>query len=128
MMWDESVLPTPASLSNSPPAELCQYLHTLHRWEFAEPELRLMLVVLQDALRCLTKYAQSRNEKGRTVFQETEKWVFATAEDGVFSFNSICEALGLDPGYIRKGVTRLTKDKADANEGLAKNKGFVLAE
>ena len=44
-------------LSEPDSFNLHQYLHMLHRRESTEPEMRLMLVLLQDALRCLDKYA-----------------------------------------------------------------------
>lgn len=93
-----------AFLSEPDCFNLHQYLHTLHRREFAEPESRLMLVVLQDALRCLDKYFLTKNRKGKTLFQETEAWVFAANEDWVFSFNNVCEALGFNPAYVRRRV------------------------
>jgi hypothetical protein len=93
-----------AAFLSKPDFELCQYLHVLHHRDFAEPERQLLLVLLEDALRCLEKYALTRNGKGKILFHETEDWVFATAEDWVFSFNNVCEALGFNPEYIRKGV------------------------
>jgi hypothetical protein len=105
-MWEDT---TPLEAIVAPPAkpghiESHPYLHTLHRREFAEPELRLMLVILQDALRCLEKYSLARPRKGRRLFEETERWVLAATDDEVFSFNNICEALGLNPAYVRKRV------------------------
>jgi hypothetical protein len=65
-----------------------------------------MLVILQDALRCLEKFALTKTNKGKVLFQETEAWVFATNEDWVFSFNNVCEALGFDPAYVRRRVAQ----------------------
>jgi hypothetical protein len=106
-----------AFLSKPDSFNLRQYIHTLHRREFPEPESRLMLVVLQDALRCLDKYALTRNSNGKTLFQETEAWVFATNEDWVFSFNNVCEALGFNPEYVRKRVMQWQTGKLDVEPG-----------
>jgi hypothetical protein len=106
-----------AFLSEPDSFNLRQYLHTLHRREFVEPESRLMLVVLQDALRCLDKYALTRNSKGKTLFQETEAWLFATNEDWVFSFNNVCEALGFNPEYVRKQVMHWQTGKLATERG-----------
>jgi len=106
-----------AFLSMSDSIELHQYLHTLHRTEFADPEKRLMLVILQDALRCLDQYSLTRNSKRKTLFHETEDWVFATADDWVFSFNHVCEALGFNPEYIRKGVRQWKTATLDMKRG-----------
>jgi hypothetical protein len=80
------------------------YLHTLPRKELAEPEMQLMLVILEDALRCLEKYVLARNEKGKMLFHETEDWVFSKNEDWIFSFSNVCEVLGFNPQYARKAV------------------------
>jgi len=79
--------------------------------------MQLMLAVLQDALTCIDKYAPTRNRKGSLLFHETEAWVFATADDWVFSFSNVCEALGLNPAYIRKGVTQWKTGKLDMERG-----------
>jgi len=87
-----------------------------------------MLVVLQDALRCLNKYALTRNRMGRVLFHETENWVFATKEDWVFSFNNICEALGFNPEYVRKGVTQWKTARLGTERGPAATKRACLRE
>jgi hypothetical protein len=112
-------------LSRQDSIDVRQYLHTLHLREFAEPERQLMLVVLQDALRCLDKYALTRNRKGKMLFHETEEWVFARAEDWVFSFNNVCETLGFNPAYIRKGLTQWKTGKLDMERGPARTKNSI---
>jgi len=42
--------------------------------------------------------------RGKRIFQETEQWFFAGEEDGVFTFENLCEILRLTPGYIRRGL------------------------
>lgn len=76
-----------------------------------------MLVMLEHALKCLNKYAEARNRRTRKLFEQTEQRVFATADDGVFSFENVCEALGFNPAYIRKGVRRLAKTKPNSKLG-----------
>jgi hypothetical protein len=46
------------------------YLHTLTRKEFADPEIQLMLVVFEDALKCLEKYVLVRSIKGKALFHQ----------------------------------------------------------
>ena len=90
--------------------ELREYLHTHDRDGSIFPEKRLMLVMLEDALKCLSKYAETRNRRSRRVFEQTEQWVFASNNEGVFSFENVWDALGLNPAYIRKGVRRFAKN------------------
>ena len=72
-----------------------------------EPEKRLMLAILEDAVWCFKKYLfapeNSRNE-----------YEFRGAEDWIFSFSNICETLGLNPSYIRQGLMRW-KEKQMSN-------------
>jgi hypothetical protein len=103
-------------------ADVCKYLHTLPRREFAEPELRLMLVVLEDALRCLEKYVRSTDSKGKTLFRETEDWVFAMDKDWIFSFTNICEVLGFNPQYVRKAVLEWKTNKLEIERGETRAK------
>jgi len=62
------------------------------------PEKRLMFAVLLDAVIQL----QGRNA---TDVAEVEEWIRGTTgDDTPFSFRNICEALGIDPTYLRRGL------------------------
>jgi hypothetical protein len=67
---------------------------------------RLMLAVLQDALRCLQTYAESRNPAHRQAFAEAETWILDRRAEEPFTFVSICEALAIQPDYLREGIRR----------------------
>jgi hypothetical protein len=54
----------------------------------------LMLAVLEDALRCLQTYVESRNPAHRLAFGEAETWILERRTQGPFTFVSICEVLG----------------------------------
>lgn len=83
-----------------------EYLDTLQRKESLGPEQRLMLAVLEDAIACFQKNLSARNNKGKTLFRETEEWIVEKDSGWIFSFESICEGLGLDPQYVRQGLMR----------------------
>ena len=53
-------------------------LETFQRKWYWEPEEKLMLAVLDDAIACFQKYAFARDRKGKVLFQEAEEWVQAT--------------------------------------------------
>jgi hypothetical protein len=89
-----------------------------------EPEKKLMLAVLEDAIACFQKYAFTRDRKGKMLFQEAEFWVQNTNSDWPFSFANVCETLVLDPDYLRQG---LAKWKAAKLESRAKAKIYQLA-
>ncbi len=65
-----------------------------------------MLAILEDAVACFQKYLFARDSKGKAQFRDTEDWVFQRDDSGVFSFNIVCETLGLDPNYLRRGLAQ----------------------
>jgi hypothetical protein len=83
-----------------------QYLDTYRRKTHLEPEKRLMLSVLEDAIACFQKYVLARDGKGREMFREAEEWISAEENEWLFSFDSVCEALGFNPAYVRAGLVR----------------------
>ncbi len=83
-----------------------QYLDTFRRKLYLEPEKKLMLAVLEDAIACFQKYVLARDGKGRALFREAEDWVQEKNGDWLFSFANICETLGFDPSYLREGISR----------------------
>ncbi len=81
-----------------------QYLDTFRRKLHLEPEKKLMLAILEDAIACFQKYVFARDGKGKALFREAEMWLEDKEGSGVFSFDSICELLGFDPEYLRRGL------------------------
>ena len=63
----------------------------------------LMLAVLEDGIACFQGYYFQPSRTNEKLFQEAEEWI-SSKDEGVFSFNTICETLGLDPGRLRKGL------------------------
>ncbi len=83
-----------------------QYFDNLRRKTHFEPEKRLMLALLEDAIRCYQDNLHARTNKRRRLFNDTEEWIVGAADDYVFSFRHVCEALGLSPEYLRQGMLR----------------------
>ena len=69
-----------------------------------EPEKRLLLAVLEDAVVCFQKHLFTREGVGQRLFGDAREWIFEESDDRIFSFESICEILGFDPGCFRKGL------------------------
>lgn len=93
-----------ASLFQPDPLLPAQYFETFRRKTPVEPEKRLMLAVLEDGIMCFQKYALEQNSKAKRLFREAEDWILEEGSDWLFSFESICAVLGLDPNYIRHGL------------------------
>jgi len=96
-----------------------QYFETFRRKFQLEPEKKLVLAILEDAVACFQKYIFARDGKGKTLFREAEDWVEGRNADGIFSFDSVCEMLGFDPAYLRQGLVSW-KEKALAQHTQAK--------
>jgi len=84
-----------------------QYLETVCRKTYLEAEQKLMLAVLEDAVTCIQGYFAARDKKKARLFCEAEDWILQQEmSDWLFSFDNVCETLGLNPGYIREGLLR----------------------
>jgi hypothetical protein len=62
---------------------------------------RLLSAVLADAVRCFQTYAKSSSRPARRIFAETEAWISDCSARGPFTFEVICETLGIEPGRLR---------------------------
>jgi len=69
-----------------------------------EPEKSLLLAVLEDAVHCIEKYRGATDRAGKERFLEAESWIMEPGNGWIFSFDNVCELLGLDPQYIRQGL------------------------
>ena len=75
--------------------------------QYREPERRLMVAILEDAVSCLSADQHRCNLKQRKQYEEAKAWVTADEEsEWIFSFKNICEVLGMNPGYLRHGLIR----------------------
>jgi hypothetical protein len=89
-----------------------EYFESLHKRTHLEGEKALLLAVLEDAIDCFQKYRFAQNPRGRELFREVEHWIMEAKDGSVFSFDSVCELLELDPGHLRQGLRRW-KEKAE---------------
>jgi hypothetical protein len=87
------------------------YFETLRRKTILEPEKRLMLAILEDAINCFQDNLPAQSLRRRRLFEEAEEWIVEADGDWVFSFENICEALGFNPAYVRQGLLRWVANK-----------------
>jgi hypothetical protein len=72
-----------------------------------DPERRLMVAILEDAVSCLSKNPRRCPRQQRKSFDEAHSWINASDTEGwVFSFTNVCETLGIEPSYLRSGLNR----------------------
>jgi len=95
-----------------------QYFQSLRRKTCFEPEKRLILAMLTDAVSCFQIYVTARDGRGKKLFNEAEEWIMIKHDDWIFSFASVCEILGFNPEYVRQGLRRW-KQKTLANHTIS---------
>jgi hypothetical protein len=69
-----------------------------------QPEKSLMSAVLLDAVECFQKYLLLHDEHSNRLFKEAENWISDNDREWLFSFINICDALAIDPHYLRQGL------------------------
>jgi hypothetical protein len=67
-------------------------------------EQRLMHGVLNEALTTISTYYPSEQPSGKRLFSEAYEWVMSDDQFWLYSFESVCAHLYLEPGHIRKLV------------------------
>lgn len=90
----------------SDPGSVIAFYDTLNRSVHLEPEKRLMLALLDDALKCYQKYWRAKSRRGKTQFDEAQQWFWASDREDLFSFEHVCAVLGVSPGYLRRLLLR----------------------
>ena len=68
------------------------------------PERALMSALLFDGLQSYVSYVVAGTERVRSKYREAFNWVNKRGSEYVFSFDSVCEALGIDPDFLRYGL------------------------
>ena len=89
-------------MSDSTEAE--RYLDTFRRSEYVEPEKALIAAILEDAIHQYHKNRHTRDAAGKEQFREAEEWIMHKGNGWIFTFVNVCEFLGLDPEYLRRGL------------------------
>ena len=96
-----------------------QFFATLRRQGPAKGgECQLLAAVLEDAVACFQKYLLSPDKHGQRLFREAQEWMMTegapTEDSPALSFAYVCEVLGLDPAYMRRGLQRWSARQARA--------------
>jgi len=90
-----------------------------------QPEKSLMFAVLIDAVECFQKYPFLHDEYSNRLFREAENWILANDREWLFSFINICDALTIDPHYLRKGLLHWKQNAMHSVSTKERNKRSV---
>lgn len=66
-----------------------------------EPERRLMVAVLEEAISAVLAGANASGEERRSAAVEAERWFASNSRSWPFAFCTLCDVLGLDSDRVR---------------------------
>jgi hypothetical protein len=78
----------------------------IYRSRPLSPERELMVAVFEEALADYQRCCSARDKKGMKQFASAKTWILESDSEWIFSFINCCEALGIEPGYLRRGLLR----------------------
>jgi hypothetical protein len=99
-----------------------QYLDTFRRSEDLEPEKSLFAAILEDAVQEYRKYSQADDADGKKRFREAEEWIMRGGNDWIFSFGNVCDVLGLDPEYVRRGLRETPRTSGEEEKSVHRDR------
>lgn len=67
----------------------------------AEGERRLMMAVLEDAIACYRRRVSTHDWDSTRMYLEAREWVASRDCSHLYSFENICDVLGIDAEYLR---------------------------
>jgi hypothetical protein len=89
-----------------------QYVDLVRRNHVIEGELKLLLAVLEDAIRCYLRSANAKDGERRRDFVEARSWfeggLAGARRSDIFSFDNVCLALGIEPECLLARLRILT--------------------
>ena len=88
------------------------------------PVRSLMSALLFDGIQSFLNYALSAPKLRKTRSIEAYNWVMKRGSDYIFAFDSVCEALGLDPDYLRLGLLNTCSAHAGQDDWKRSRRNF----
>ncbi|MBI3301982.1 MAG: hypothetical protein HYZ72_07895 [Deltaproteobacteria bacterium] len=83
-----------------------QFFDRIKAERSSQPEKRLMLAVMEDAITTFQKSVYGATRRQRRLLKETEEWIGSADTSWPFSFENICAALDIEADYLRAGLKR----------------------
>jgi len=92
-----------------------QHFAAIQRKKFPSGEHRLLVALIQDAIECFQKHMHARDAKRRQLFLDAQGWIGSEDDRAVFSFNNVCMLLGMNPDYVRQGLSHWSEQTRDVH-------------
>ena len=78
----------------------------------SEPEKRLMVAVLEEAVTTLLSHSRCSSELDRELATEARRWIASNDRSGPFTFATICDVLELETSRVRQAIeVKLTQNQ-----------------
>src|ERR687887_2795196 len=94
-----------------------QFFDRMRRRSEQDGERRLMIAVLEDAVDVYRKHVGAKDPRAQQLFHEAEEWIEDPDRTWLFSFQNICDVLGLDADYLRRGLRALRERVLEERQG-----------
>ena len=72
------------------------------------PERALLSALLFDGVQSFVSYILAKTPSEKSKYVEAYNWVMDKQNDYAFSFINVCEALGINPEYLKFGLANAT--------------------
>ncbi len=83
-----------------------QLLDKSHLGAALQPEKRLMLAVLEDAVASFQRGVLAGSRTATREFDDVQRWFASEDTAWPYAFLNICHVLGFEPAYLRRGLDR----------------------
>ena len=93
-----------------------QYFDRVRSEDSSQPEKRLMLAVMENAIVTFQKSIYAATRRQRRLLKETEEWIHSLDTSWPFSFENICASLGIDANYLRLGLEQWKDTQLEQSE------------
>jgi hypothetical protein len=85
-----------------------------------------MCAVLEDAVDVYRKHCVATDAKRRALFADAEAWIESDDRSWIYAFATICDHLGLDPDYLRRGLRAIAERVR--GRGIARGPSIVFVD
>jgi hypothetical protein len=103
---------TQGVLGGSVPLVECESDVPLQGYAYG-PERALLAAILFDGIHACISYILTAASRRRSQFAEGYYWVMARESEYPFSFENVCDALGINPNYLRHGLLQASPAKLE---------------
>ena len=102
-----------------------QYNELRRRSDELQGELKLMFAVLEDAIHCYLHHMNAKSRQRKILFFEVREWMNSKHRTGLFAYETLCEALGIDAGRLRRMLERQRREIQSGRAPAQQNRLWV---